>query len=77
MKLVLGNWHLNARNWHFKCRHLTVIKLTPGHAIYLHSNLVYLNLIILVTMPTMSTIPTMPYSLIVLRNFELTRNDLN
>ena len=29
MKLVLGNWHLNAGIWHFKCRHLAFMKLTP------------------------------------------------
>ena len=70
-------YEIGTRKLAFKSQKLAFIKLTPGHAIYLHSNLVYLNLIILVTMPTMSTIPTMPYSLIVLRNFELTRNDLN
>ena len=30
MKLVLGNWHLNARIWHLNCRRLAFIKLTPG-----------------------------------------------
>ena len=29
MKLVLGNWHLNAGIWHFKRRHLAFMKLTP------------------------------------------------
>ena len=33
IKLVLGNWHLNARIWHFKCRHLAFMKLTLGHKI--------------------------------------------
>ena len=29
MKLVLGNWHLNTRIWHFKRWHLMFMKLTP------------------------------------------------
>ena len=30
MKLILGNWHLNTRIWHFNCRRLAFMKLTPG-----------------------------------------------
>ena len=30
MKLLHGNWHLNARIWRFKCRRLAFMKLTLG-----------------------------------------------